>query len=218
MEVARSRKGIFISQRKYVIDLLKETGILGSKPADTPIDPYNKVGSKQDSTPVDKGQYQRLVGRLIYISHTRPDIGFSVSVVSQFMNNPTKEHIEAAYRILRYLKSTSGKGLAFTKGSDRGIKVFTDADWAESLSDRRSTSGYCTFVWGNLVTWRSKKQSVVARSSAEAEYRAMSQGICEGMWLKRLLNELKVENLESITLLCDNQAAISIARIPVHHD
>ncbi|KAJ9556963.1 hypothetical protein OSB04_011577 [Centaurea solstitialis] len=158
MEVARSRKGIFLSQRKYVLDLLKETGMLGCKPADTPMDPYNKIGSKQDNTPVDKGRYQRLVGKLIYLSHTSPDIGFSVY-----------------FRL-------------------------------------------CTFVWGNLVTWRSKKQSVVARSSVEDEYRAMAHGICEGMWLKRLLNELKVETSEPIKLSCDNEAAIRISKNPVYHD
>ena len=218
MEVARSKEGIVISQRKYVIDLLNETGMMGCKPADTPMDPYNKIGTKKDSAPVDRGRYQRLVGRLIYLSHTRPDIGFSVSVISQFMNNPTEEHMEAALRVLRYLKSTPGKGLIFKKNSNRGIEVFTDADWAGSIMDRRSTSGYCTFVWGNLVTWRSKKQSVVARSSAEAEFRAMAHGICEGIWLRRLLSELKVKIPDPIKLLCDNQAAISIAKNPVHHD
>ena len=85
------------------------------------------------------------------------------------------------YKILRYLKISPGKGLFFKKETNRGIEVMSDADWAGSLTDRRSTSGYCSFVWGNLVSWRSKKQSVVARSSAEAEFRALALGICEGM-------------------------------------
>ncbi|KAF5456016.1 hypothetical protein F2P56_025533 [Juglans regia] len=98
-------------------------------------------------------------------------------MVSQFMNNPNEEHMEAVYRILRYLKLTPGRGLFFEKNQRRDIEVFSDADWAGSVQDRRSTSGYCTFVWGNLVTWRSKKQSVVSRSSAEAEFRAMAHAI-----------------------------------------
>ncbi|KAL6321725.1 hypothetical protein AAG906_031238 [Vitis piasezkii] len=141
MEIARSKKGIAVSQRKYVLDLLNETGMLGCKPAETPMDTTVKLEESDGSAPVDKGRYQRLVGKLIYLSHTRPDIGFSVSVVSQFMNNPTEKHMTAVIRILRYLKMTPGKD-------------FSDADWAGSVTDRRSTSGYCSFVSGNLVTWR----------------------------------------------------------------
>ena len=218
MEVARSRKGISLSQRKYVLDLLKEIGMLGCKPAETPMDSSTKLGANKDSVPVDKGRYQRLVGKLIYLSHTRPDIGFSVSVVSQFMNDPTEEHMEAVNRILRYLKMTPGKGLYFRKNTRKDIEVFVDADWAGSITDRRSTSGYCTYVWGNLVTWRSKKQLVVSRSSTEAEFRAMALRICEGIWLERLMRELGILTSEPMKVFCDNQLAINIAKNPVHHD
>jgi hypothetical protein len=218
MEVARSRKGIYVSQRKYVLDLLKETGMLGCKPADTPMDSTKKIGAENDSIPVDRGRYQRLVGRLIYLSHTRPDIGFAVSFVSQFMNNPTEDHMAAVNRILRYLKMTPGRGLLYKKCDNRNIEIYTDADWAGNIIDRRSTSGYCSYVWGNLVTWRSKKQHVVSRSSAESELRALALGICEGMWIQRLLKELGMESLTPIQMHCDNQAAISIAKNPVHHD
>lgn len=218
MEVARSKKGIVVSQRKYVLDLLKETGMSGCRPADTPMDPNHKLADIKDGTPVDTARYQKLVGKLIYLAHTRPDIAFSVSVVSQFMHSPYEEHLDAVYRILRYLKSTPGKGLFFKRGDRKTIEAYTDADWAGSVIDRRSTSGYCTFVWGNLVTWRSKKQSVVARSSAEAEYRAMAHGVCEMLWLKRVLEELKRPIELPMRLYCDNQAAISIAHNPVQHD
>jgi hypothetical protein len=217
MEVARSKKGIVVSQRKYVLEFLQETGMSGCKPADTPMDQSAKLWEKGD-TPVDTGRYQRLVGKLIYLAHTRPDIAFSVSVVSQFMHAPYKEHLEAVHRILRYLKATPGKGILFKKTSDKNVAIFTDADWAGSIIDRKSTSGYCTYVWGNLVTWRSKKQGVVSRSSAEAEFRAMAQGICEGMWILRVLKELKIEVELPLKLYCDNKAAISIAHNPVQHD
>ena len=218
MEIARSKKGIAVSQRKYILDLLNEIGMLGCRPADTPMDTTVKLEGNDGSAPVDKGRYQRLVGKLIYLSHTQPDISFSVSKVSQFMNNPTEQHMTAVTRILRYLKMTPGKGLFFQRTTNRDIDIYSDADWAGSITDRRSTSGYCSFVWGNLVTWRSKKQPVVARSSAEAEFRAMAKGICEGIWLKRLLEELQVPVKFPMTLHCDNQAAISIAKNPVHHD
>ncbi|RVW17578.1 Retrovirus-related Pol polyprotein from transposon RE1 [Vitis vinifera] len=216
MEVARSRKGISISQRKYVLDLLTKTGMLGCKPSDTPIKARNRMES--DGKPVDREKYQRLVGRLIYLSHTRPDIAFAVSVVSQYMHSPKESHLEAVYKILRYLKGSPGRGLFFKKSDSKKVEIYTDADWAGAADDRRSTTGYCTYVWGNLVTWRSKKQSVVTRSSAEAEFRAVAQGMCEGLWLKKLLEELCITIELPIKLYCDNKAAISIFHNPVQHD
>ncbi|XP_048235664.1 uncharacterized mitochondrial protein AtMg00810-like [Ricinus communis] len=142
MEVTRSKKGIVVSQWKYILDLLKETRMSGCKPSETPIEANSRLGDVKNGVPIDIGRYQRLAGKLIYLSHTRSDIAFTGSLVSQFMHSPYEEHLEAVYQILHYLKS--------------------------SIIDRRSTSGYCTFVWGNLVTWRSKKHNVVARSSAEA--------------------------------------------------
>jgi len=103
-----------VSQRKYVLDLLQETGVSGCRPADTPMDPNVKLWEKGD-TPVDKGRYQRLVGKLIYLANSRPDIAFPVSVVSQFMHAPYEEHLDAVYRILRYLKAAPKKGLFFGK-------------------------------------------------------------------------------------------------------
>ncbi|KAK2967234.1 hypothetical protein RJ640_002061 [Escallonia rubra] len=217
MEVARSKSGITVSQRKYVLDLLRDTGMLGCRPAETPMEPNAKLDI-EGGKDVDREQYQRIVGKLIYLSHTRPDIAFAVSVISQFMHSPKKKHLDAVYGVLRYLKGTPGKGLFFKRGDDRMVEIYTDADWARSLVDRRSTSGYCTYVWGNLVTWRSKKQPVVARSSAEAEFRALAHGICEGIWLRRLLSELKIIKSWPMKLYCDNKAAVNIAHNPVHHD
>ena len=131
MEVTRSKKGIVISQQKYTLDLLKETGMLGCKPADTPTDSTKKIRGNGDRALVDMGRYYRLVGRLIYLSHTRPDIAFSVNVVSQYMNNPTEEHMEAVDRILRYLKMTLGHGLLFKKGENKDVEVFSVANWLE---------------------------------------------------------------------------------------
>ena len=218
MEVARSKQGISVSQRKYALDLLNETGMCGCRPVETPMDPNTKLMPRTKEVPVDKGQYQRLVGKLIYLTHTRPDISFAVSIVSQFLSNPSEVHMEAVHRILRYIKKDPGRGLMFTKSPKRDLEVYTDADWAGSPIDRKSTSGLCSYVWGNLVTWRSKKQQVVARSSAEAEFRALAQGICEGIWLRRLLGELQVTYYGPIKMMCDNQSAIAIAKNPVHHD
>ena len=106
----------------------------------------------------------------------------------------------------------------FRKTINRTIEVHTDVNWVGSPSDRKSTSRYCSYIWGNLVTWRSKKQALVARSSAEAEFLALALGICEGICLKRLLNELKIGASDSIRIMCDNMSAIAIAKNPIHHD
>ena len=114
IEVAQSEKEIFISQQKYILDLLKETGMIGCKPCDTPIEPGQKLDISEEEG-VDKGQYQRLVGKLIYLSHRRPDIAFAISVISQFMHNPKKSHLQSAYRVLKYLKATPGKGILYRR-------------------------------------------------------------------------------------------------------
>ncbi|RVW70681.1 Retrovirus-related Pol polyprotein from transposon RE2 [Vitis vinifera] len=137
-----------------------------------------KLCVEPNQVSIDKGRYQRLVGRLMYLDHTRPDLAYALSVVSQYMHNPGEQHMNAVMRILRYLKNAPGKGILFAKNVDhQSIEVYTDADWAGAVDDRRSTSGYFTFVGGNLVTWKSKKQNVVARSSAEAEFRGMALGL-----------------------------------------
>lgn len=218
IEVARSKHGIFLSQRKYILDLLTETGMLGCKPINTPIEQNHKLFQCQSATSTDKQRYQRLVGKLIYLSHTRPDIAYSVSVMSQFMHDPRKPHMDAVERILRYLKSAPGKGILFSNHGHLKVEGYTDADWGGSSNDRKSTSGYFTFVGGNLVTWRSKKQPVVARSSAEAEYRGMAYGVCELLWLRNLLKDLGFEPKRAMNLYCDNKSAIDIAHNPVQHD
>ncbi|RVW96122.1 Retrovirus-related Pol polyprotein from transposon RE1 [Vitis vinifera] len=166
-----------------------------------------------------RGRYQRLVGRLMYLAHTRPDLTYALSVVSQYMHNPGEQHMNAVMRILRYLKNAPGKGILFAKNVDhQSIEVYTDADWVGAVDDRRSTSGYFTFVGGNIVTWKSKKQNVVARSSAEAKFRGMALGLCEALWLRLLLQDLGYLSRQPIRLFCDNKAACDIAHNPVQQD
>ncbi|RVW81638.1 Copia protein [Vitis vinifera] len=122
-------------------------------------------------------------------------------------------------RILRYLKNALRKGILFAKNVDhQSIEVYTDADWVSAVDDRRSTSGYFTFVGGNLVTWKSKKQNVIARSSAEAEFKGMTLGLCEALWLRLLLQDLGYLSKQLIRLFCDNKAAYEIAHNQVQHD
>ena len=126
--MARQQKGIFLSQRKYVLDLLSEVRLLECKPVGTPIAQNHRLGEYSNQVPISKGRYQRLVGKLIYLSHTGPDIAYTVSIVSQFMHCPSEDHMSAVTRILRYLKSTLGKGLMFSKNNHLNIEGYIDAD------------------------------------------------------------------------------------------
>ncbi|KAM1644976.1 hypothetical protein EV2_006670 [Malus domestica] len=192
--------------------------MLGCKPVDTPIVQNHHLAIYQDQVPVNNERYQRLVGQLIYLSLIRPDIAYTVSVVSQFMHAPSEDHMAVVMRILSYLKGAPGKRLMYRKHGHMEVKGCTDADWAGNITDQRSTSGYFTFIAGNLVTWRSKKQNVVARSLAEAEYRGMTHGICELLWLRILLTEIGFKPKGSMLLYCDNQATRELANNLVQHD
>ncbi|KAJ9708908.1 hypothetical protein PVL29_000753 [Vitis rotundifolia] len=218
IEIAQSSSGVVLSQRKYALDILEETGMLDCKPVDTPMDPNVKLVPGQGEPLGNPGRYRRLVGKLNYLTITRPDISFPVSVVSQFLQSPCDSHWDAVIRILRYIKSTPGQGVLYENRGHTQVVGYTDADWAGSPTDRRSTSGYCVFIGGNLISWKSKKQDVVARSSAEAEYRAMALATCELIWLRHLLRELRFGKDEQMKLICDNQAALHIASNPVFHE
>lgn len=141
-----------MSQRKYIIDWLKETGMLGARSAHSPMELNQKLIIWPDVKAIDRERYQRLVGKLIYLSHTRLDICYPISMVSQFSSNPQTKHMTVVYRILRCLKKTARQGLFFEKGYSRRIEMFTDADQGGSKNDRRFTTGCCSHVQGNLVT------------------------------------------------------------------
>ena len=164
---------------------------------------------------VDKGRYQRLLGKLIHLSHIRPDIAYAIGVVSRFIHQPHVQHMNAITRILRYLKGTIGRGVLFKRGNDLEIEAHTDADWVGNPNDRKSTSGYFSLVGGNIITWRSKKQKVIALSSAEAEFRDSSLGICEVLWIRKLLIKLIFNPKRTCRLFCDNRAFIKISDNPV---
>nr|XP_017179568.1 uncharacterized protein LOC108169864 [Malus domestica] len=203
IEMATSSKGLFLNQRKYVADLLKETNLLDCKLATFPIDSKRKLTMDGEALH-NVSYYQRLVGKLIYLTITRLDITYAVEIISQFMHSPTVDHLNVVKRILRYLKGSIGKGILMQNNQSTSISGYTDADWADNAIDRRSTTGYCMFMGGNIVTWKSNKQHVIARSSAEAEYRALAATACELIWLKGLLFDLGFHCSNFMPLMCDN--------------
>jgi len=217
IEMTTSSKWLYLNQQKYIVNLLQDADLLHSKSAATPLD--SKLKLESDGEALDSpSHYQKLVRKLIYLTITRPDIAFAVSLVSQHMHAPTIQHLGIVKRILRYLKGSIGCGIVMNNNGHTNIMGYSDSDWAGNALDRRSTTDYCMFVGGNLVSWKSKKQNVVARSSTEAEYHAMTSTACELVWLKRLLTDLCCPCSILMTLYCDNQAAMHIASNPVFHE
>ncbi|KAK8949221.1 hypothetical protein KSP39_PZI006154 [Platanthera zijinensis] len=222
LEIARRPDGLVLPQRKYCLDLLHDAGYSGCKPTTTPMNANHKLCTHTSDTdlPLQNPEYyRRLVGKLIYLTVTKSDISFVVGALIRFMHAPRISHLQAMERILRYLKTAPGQRLVYkTSSSTPTLVACSDADYAGSLDDRRLTSGFCTYFGGHLVTRRSKKQAVVARSSTEAEYRSMASAVSELTWLEILLTDLGVKLPSPIILLCDSQTTIHIAKNPVFHE
>ena len=141
---------------------------------------------------MDATHYRRLIGALQYLNMTRPDLSFAINKLSQFMHQPTSTHLQHLKRLLRYLKSTINYGLLLQKSAKFELVTFSDADWGGNMDDRTSTSAYISYFGGNPISWSSKKQKTVARSSTEAEYHAVASAATEVLWLKNLLHELRI--------------------------
>ncbi|XP_049382826.1 secreted RxLR effector protein 161-like [Solanum stenotomum] len=206
-------------------------GLSGAKPVYTPLDPSLRLTSieydshvqgsevtKSDEPLEDIGKYQRLVGRLIYLTMTRINISFAVQTLSQFMHAPKESYMDAALRVVRYIKSALGLGLFMPSQSTDMLTTYCDSDWGTCLQTRKSVTGYLVKFGNAIVSWKSKKQETVARSSAEAEFRSMASAVAEVTWCIGLYKELGVDIKQPVNLLCDSKAAIQIAANPIFHE
>ena len=219
IEVNKTSEGIILSQDKYACDLLKRVGMADCKPVNAPMSTSEKL-SVHEGTPLgaaDATHYRSVVGGLQYLTLTRPDISFSVNKVCQFLHAPTTTHWAAVKRILRYLKQCTRIGLKICKSNSMLVSAYSDADWAGSLDDRRSTGGFAVFLGNNLVSWSARKQATVSRSSIESEYKALANATAEIMWVQSLLQELCVSSPPAAVLWCDNLGAKYLSSNPVFH-
>ena len=215
-----SSKEIWIGQEAYTKSMLEIFSMESSKPVNTPINPGTKLTkATAESQRVDKIKYQSAVGHLLYLStKTRPDIAYAVSDVARFCGDPTEEHWVAVKHIMRYLRGTGDMGLLYDGNEETTTCVgCSDANWAGDLDDRKSTSGYVFQISNAAISGRSKKQSCVALSTAEAEYMALASATQEAIWLQQLLTDLKSKPNGPMLIFEDNQAAICMAKSAQYH-
>jgi hypothetical protein len=216
LQIDYKKGGFFVHQRKYLTDLLHKFTMTDCKPASTPIATTPLLTSTSTDLLSDPTPYRSLVGALQYATFTKPDITFAVNRVCQFMHKPSPAHFVAAKRILRYLKGTLDRGLLF-QPSPFALTAFTDADWAGEPFDRRSTSGIIFFLGNNPITWLTKKQHTVSRSSTEAEYCSLASGAAELAWIRQVLCDLGLFLPSAPLIWCDNTSALALASNPVFH-
>lgn len=217
LQVHQLKHGIFVTQSKYIKEILKTFGLEESKPVGTPMATGHKLSKNDDSAEVNQTMYRSMIGKLQYVVHSRPDIALSVGIVARFSANPKENHLMAVKRIMRYLKGTYDFGLYYKRNEKFELRAYTDADWGGNIDDRKSTSGGALFLGKRLVTWTSKKQTCTSQSTAEAEYVAAAINCTNIVWIKHLMKGMKEEITEPVILYCDNTSAINISKNPVMH-
>ncbi|GJT85126.1 ribonuclease H-like domain-containing protein [Tanacetum coccineum] len=203
ISVTRDSSGMFLSQKKYAVEIFERAGMVNCNPSRTPVDTESKLGTTGDVVS-DPTLYRSLAGSLQYLTFTRPDISYAVQQVCLHMHDPREPHFSALKRILRYVCGTLDYGLQLFSSSTTDLVAYSDADWAGCPTTRRSTSGYCVFLGNNLLSWSAKRQPTLSRSSAEAEYRGVANAVAETCWLRNLLRELHTPLSSATLVYCDN--------------
>jgi hypothetical protein len=215
IEFSSTTTGFQLSQQRYTSDLLARAALSDTRTVATPMELHLQLQPDEGTPLADPTRYRHLVGSLVYLTITRPDVAYVVHVLSQFVSAPTSVHYAHLLRVLRYLRATPGRGLFFSSSSSLQLSAYSDATWASDPSDRRSVTGFCLFLGSSLLTWKSKKQTGVSRSSTEAELRAMASTAEEIIWLRWLLADFGVVSSGPTTLFCDNTSAIQLTLNPV---
>ncbi|CAI0435035.1 unnamed protein product [Linum tenue] len=216
LQIKQTAHGTFISQSKYVSTMLQKFDMTTLNTCPTPMATNVKLDLDETGESVDESKYRGMIGSLLYLTASRPDIQYAVCLCARFQSQPKQSHLTAVKRIFRYLKGTSDVGIWYAKQDQFDLLGYTDSDFAGSLTDRKSTSGCCQFVGTSLVSWFCKKQGAVALSTAEAEYIAAGSSCAQLLWLKSQLNDYGLK-VSSVPLYCDNTSAICMTKNPVQH-
>lgn len=217
IEVARSPTAIYLCQRKYALDIISETGLLGVKSVSFPLEQNHKLALADGDTISNPSRYRRLIGRLINLGVTRPELSYVIHILSQFMNNLKAVHWEAALRVVRYLKDIPGQGILLRANTDLTLSAWCVSDWAACPLTRWSLTGWFIQLGGSPLSWKTQKHDAVSRSSAEAEYRAMVDTVSEIIWLRELLPAFSIDCSAPTILHSDSLSAIQLAANPVFH-
>ncbi|GKC14702.1 ribonuclease H-like domain-containing protein [Tanacetum coccineum] len=212
----RHPTGLFLSQKKYALQLFERAHMVNCNPSRTPVDTDSKLGP--NGVPIqDPTLYHSLARGLHYLTFTRPDLSYAVQQVCPYMHDPREPHLAALKRILRYVQGTLELGLHLYASATTSLVGYTDADWAGCPSTRRSTFGYCVFLGDNLLLWSAKRQHTISRSSAEGENRGVANVVAETAWIRNLLRELHSPLLTATLVYCDNVSAVYMSANPVQH-
>lgn len=219
MQIDRMDNGsIFVHQSGYARKVLQRFNMEDCKPVSTPSDPNQKLTKCDEAIDDERFPYRQLIGSLMYLATaTRPDICYALGMVSRYMEHPKAIHVNAAKRIIRYIKGTLDHGILYNNSNAYCLNGFSDSDYAGNLDTRRSTTGYAFFIDTGIISWCSQGQKCVTLSTTEAEYVAGAEASKELIWLKRLLNELMPGKFDNATLFIDNQSAIRLVKNPEYH-
>uniref|UniRef100_A0A803MQU8 Retrovirus-related Pol polyprotein from transposon TNT 1-94-like beta-barrel domain-containing protein n=1 Tax=Chenopodium quinoa TaxID=63459 RepID=A0A803MQU8_CHEQI len=213
-----NNRGTFLSQKKYIRDIISDAGMEDCIPTSTPLSTDLKLSTEVGQLLDTLDTYRRLVGRLLYLGIPRPDLSYFLQHLSQFMHTPRVPHLRDVFHVAKYLKGTTDVGLWYTADSDLSLMGYSDADWSGCQFSSRSLSAYTLFIGSNLVSWKTKKQRYVSKSSAESEYKSMSVTGSELEWVHGLLEDLGVKVQLPVTLYCDNISAEQLAKNPMFHE
>ncbi|KAK2388640.1 putative mitochondrial protein [Trifolium repens] len=216
LQIKQMDDTIFISQSKYARNIIKKFGMDNATHKRTPAPTHLKLTKDEKGISVDQSLYRSMIGSLLYLTASRPDITYAVGVCARYQADPKVSHLTQVKRILKYVNGTSDYGIMYSHCENSTLYGSCDADWAGSADDRKSTSGGCFFLGTNLISWFSKKQNCVALSTAEAEYVAAGSSCSQLVWMKQMLKEYDVEQ-DALTLYCDNMSAINISKNPIQH-